>query len=386
MSIFKNRQFSSVVFGHLMVDVINGQRGVLLTFLSISLGMTNSTLAAIATTYNVVGALAQPVSGFLTDRFGPRWFAAGGVLWMAAFFSLAVTTPGWTGVVFFIIASMGSGAFHPAGSTESTKIGLTQFPGKETTVASVFFFFGQLGWSLGPLVGGPLIDLFGPQGLLVFAIFAIPVGVFSAISLPARQRISEPKQASPASAEKQQRINGWILTALVVVAACQAWMQQNVNTFMPKFLADQGYSASIYGLVSAVYMAGAAVGSVAGGVLADRIGKPRTIFVTMGVASIASAFLAWVGYSPVLFVLMFITGASSGAAYSAIVVLAQRIIPGGMAFASGLVLGFLFACGAMGTLLSGVVADQWGFAPVFTMTAGIAMTAAMVSFLLHEPC
>jgi predicted MFS family arabinose efflux permease len=55
-----------------------------------------------------------------------------------------------------------------------------------------------------------------------------------------------------------------------------------------------------------------------------------------------------------------------------------------MALASGLTLGFMFSAGALGTLLSGPLADAWGFPFVFQMTAGLAIAAAMVVLFLRE--
>jgi len=39
--------FSSVSLGHMIVDVMNGQRSVLLTYWSAELGLTNTTYAAL---------------------------------------------------------------------------------------------------------------------------------------------------------------------------------------------------------------------------------------------------------------------------------------------------------------------------------------------------
>jgi len=79
-----------------------------------------------------------------------------------------------------------------------------------------------------------------------------------------------------------------------------------------------------------------------------------------------------------------LSGALTGAVLSIIVVLAQRVVRGGMALASGLTLGFMFSVGALGTLLSGPLADKWGFPPLFQMTAGLALVASLVALALRE--
>jgi FSR family fosmidomycin resistance protein-like MFS transporter len=55
-----------------------------------------------------------------------------------------------------------------------------------------------------------------------------------------------------------------------------------------------------------------------------------------------------------------------------------------MALASGLILGFMFSSGALGTYLSGYLADLYGFAPVFYLTAAVCLAAAGLSMTLQE--
>ena len=81
--------FSSIALGHLMVDLLNGSRPVLLAYLSGPLGLTNANIALISTLYVWTASMTQPFFGWLTDRFGPRWLASGGLLWMMIFYTLA---------------------------------------------------------------------------------------------------------------------------------------------------------------------------------------------------------------------------------------------------------------------------------------------------------
>jgi MFS transporter, FSR family, fosmidomycin resistance protein len=166
MSLLFDRLFSSVALSHLFVDILNGQRAVLLAYLSGPLGLTNATLGLVSTTYVVSAAFIQPFFGHLADRTGPRWVVAGGVLWMAFFFSLALITPGSLALALLVLASLGSGAFHPAGTMQATLSGRTLYAGKETTATAFFFVFGQMGHFAGPVLAGPLLENFGTWGLL----------------------------------------------------------------------------------------------------------------------------------------------------------------------------------------------------------------------------
>ena len=171
MSLLLDALFNSVAYGHFIVDAINGQRAVLLTYWSQQTGMSNTTLALVTTIYVWVASLSQPVFGWMADRFGKsRLLAAGRHPVDDRFFSLALSLPVEWAIPCLILASLGSAAFHPVGTMQASLRGRTLLAGRETTSTSWFFLFGQVGYFMGPIVGGPLLQHFGPPGLLVLAL------------------------------------------------------------------------------------------------------------------------------------------------------------------------------------------------------------------------
>ena len=152
MSILKDRPFFAAAVAHFAVDALNSQRPLVLAVLSVPLGLSNTAIGLVSTIYTFSGSLSQPIFGWLADRIGPRWVATLGVLWMAGAFGLAVNLPGYAPLILLILASLGSGAFHPAGTMEATIRGRYHLSGRETTASSIFFFFGALGYSFGPVV------------------------------------------------------------------------------------------------------------------------------------------------------------------------------------------------------------------------------------------
>lgn len=384
MSLLLDALFNSVAYGHFIVDALNGQRSVLLTYWSQQTGMTNTTLALVTTIYVWVASLSQPIFGWISDRFGKsRLLAAGGILWLTAFFSLALSLPVEWAIPCLILASLGSAAFHPVGTMQATLRGKTLLAGRETTSTSWFFLFGQFGYFMGPIVGGPLLQEFGPAGLLLLAAPALVIGLNASWRL--RSPLTAPRQVDEGTVRGSGReVGRWFIIALVVVAALQSWTQQNMNTFLPKYLSDLGQAPAVYGLMTGLFMGGSAIGNVLGGNLADRFGRQRVAFIALALAGFPLFLISLVGWSPWLYLLVPLSGALTGAVHSIIVVLAQRVVRGGMALASGLTLGFMFSAGALGTLLSGPLADRWGFSPVFQMTAGLALIASLAALVLRE--
>jgi FSR family fosmidomycin resistance protein-like MFS transporter len=389
LSLLLDSLFSSVVLTHLIVDLLNSQRAILITFLSVPLGLTNAALGFFNTLYVVGGSILQPVFGYLADRLGPRWMAMGGVLWLGTFFTLALLAPGQTALWLLIVASIGSAAFHPAGVMQATLRGQTHFSGRETTSAAFFFVFGQTGFFIGPVLGGPLLDRFGPMGLLLLVSLTLPTGVNVGYRLRQAPRVAPAVGAArlvPDSPDNDSTVTGikrWLpLLAFVLLAAFQGWAQQNMMTFVPKYIHDLGQSPSIYGVMTAMFMGGSALGNGFGGGLADRFGKRRVAVTAYTLASVPLFLVGSVGWSWWLLLLIPLGGALTGAVHSIIVVLAQRKIPRGMATASGLILGFMFSAGALGTLLSGFLADHWGLASIFHLNALIVLAAAGLAFTL----
>jgi len=377
--------FNSVAYGHFIVDALNIQRSILLTYWSRQTGMSNTTLALVTTIYIWVASLSQPVFGWIADRFGKsRLLAAGGILWLTAFFALALSLPVEWAIPCLILASLGSAAFHPVGTMQAALRGKTLLAGRETTSTSWFFFFGQFGYFVGPIVGGPLLQQFGPTGLLTLVAPALVIGLNASWRL--KTPLIAPRQVVNAGiARGSGREFGKVfIVALVIVAALQSWTQQNMNTFLPKYLSDLGQTPAVYGLMAGLFMGGSGTGNLLGGILADRFGRKRVAMVALALAGIPLFLISLVGWSPWLYLLVPLSGAFTGAVHSIIVVLAQRVVRGGMALASGLTLGFMFSAGALGTLLSGPLADRWGFPPLFQMTAGLALVASLAALGLKE--
>jgi len=386
MSLLRDRLFSSVALGHMTVDFLNGSRAVLLAYLSAPLGLSNTDVGLFSTIYVVFGSLTQPIFGWLADRIGPRWVASVGILWMAAFYGSAMIMANKYALILLVLASLGSAAFHPAGTMQATLRGRTHYSGRETSAAAYFFVFGQMGLFFGPVVSGPVLEQFDLIGLLPFAFLAIPVGIFAANQLKKPAIVEVAKNPDPRNPD-QTSGNSFFVPTLIffaLLAAFQSWAQQNMVTFIPKYLSDLGQSPATYGLIAALFMGGSAMGNLFGGRLADRYGKRRVASIGLALACIPLYMVSLVGWSPALFLLIPLAGALTGATHSIVVVLAQRIIPGGMALASGLILGFMFSSGALGTLMTGYMADQWGFSAVFQFTAGITLVAALLAQVLQK--
>lgn len=301
---------------------------------------------------------------------------------MTVFYSSALFLPGNIGLACLIIASLGSSSYHPVGTVQATLQGRDHLKGRETTATSLFFMSGQIGHFIGPILTGLILVSLGVPGLMILPILSIPVGLTLAGQLRANHPHPHPTQGRK-SARLQVGI-GFILV-LALVATCQSWAQANMVNLMPKYIKDMGLSASVYGSMAGLFMGGSALGNVIGGYFGDRYPKRLVAASALFLAAIPIYVASQIGWSWWLFVLVPLAGALTGAVHSIMVVLAQRLIPGGMALASGLALGFIFSSGALGLLYTGGLAETYGFPYVMIVTTGLVLAAAPLALLLREP-
>jgi len=377
MALLLDSLFSSVAFSHFIVDVFNSSRPVLLTYL----GLTETQIALISTIYIWASALTQPIFGWLSDRVGPRWLAAGGVLWMTVFYSGAIFIPGAGGLICLIIAALGSSSFHPVGTVQAALRGRSHMAGRETTSTSLFFTAGQMGHFLGPIITGLILARLGLPAMVIFPIVSIPIGLALAYQL--RSNHPHPKHAQGDDRVRLQASVGFIVI-LGIVATLQSWSQANMINFVPKYIKDLGMGAATYGNMAGFFMGGSALGNVIGGYFGDLYTKRKVAATALLFAAFPIYIISQIGWSPWLYLLIPLAGACTGAVHSIMVVLAQRIISGGMALASGLILGFIFSSGALGMLLTGPLAENYGFPTVLVMTTGLVLLASPFAWMLRE--
>ncbi len=369
--------FSSVAFSHLIVDVFNSSRPVLLTYL----GLSETQIALISTIYIWASALTQPFFGWISDRVGPRWLAAGGVLWMAVFYSSAIFIPGAGGLICLIIAALGSSSFHPVGTVQASLRGRSHMAGRETTATSLFFMAGQSGHFVGPILTGLILAKLGLPAMIVLPVVSIPIGLALAYQL--RGNLPHPKPTNGDDKIRLQTGVGFIVV-LGIVATLQSWSQANMINFVPKYIKDLGLSAATYGNMAGLFMGGSALGNVIGGHFGDLYAKRKVAATALLFAAFPIYIMSQIGWSPWLYLLIPLAGACTGAVHSIMVVLAQRMISGGMALASGLILGFIFSSGALGMLLTGPLAENYGFPTVLIMTTGLVLLASPLAWMLKE--
>jgi FSR family fosmidomycin resistance protein-like MFS transporter len=377
LSVFRSRLFLAVSSGHFMVDVLNSTGPVLMAVLAAPLGLSYGQIGLALTLYTFAGALSQPPFGWLADRFRGRAarLAGLGTAWMALCFGVMALQQTWALILpFFLLAALGSGLFHPIGTSTAGVVNRA----RAGSATSLFFFCGQMGLALGPVLGGRLFDAGGSLGMLPLCAAAlIPAGLLlAAPALPAAPAGARP--AAPARA----RAAGWLVAAFVALVAVRSSMQAAYTAFLPTLFAGRGWDAATYGALAGSFMFAAAIGNVITGELADRYGMRSSTVWPLLFSVPAGLVCLWAPTVAAAFLAAGLAGLLIGGQHSVLVVHAQRLLPARQGLAAGLILGFTFAAGGIGTWLGGVAADRFGLLEVMQAITLLGAPAALLALTL----
>ncbi len=389
MFLLRKPVFLAIVLGHFILDIFNNSGPILVTFLSTSLALKTAEVGLAIGSYQFFSAVSQPIFGWAADKVGSRWLGPGSVAWTISFMIIAliVAEQSHSFALFmmpFIVASLGSGAFHPLG----TKHAADEAAHRAATGTAIFFLFGQVGLAGGPLLSGIILDEVGVVGIYALALVAIPVVIFMAyamrdvyVEIASKDKPSTAGLSLPRVEISPKTIRWGAIIFLTMLIGLRSWTTIGTVSFLPKMFQDMGWGPKAYGAIAGSYWMASAIFGVFAGNWADRWGRRQVIFATLIAGSISLYFLplhaGWLAFP-----LAILTGGLLGASHSILVVIAQSLLPGGKAFASGVTLGYLFGVGAIGVWGIGILAETWGLNTVIQAGAILTTIAAFLAFAL----
>ncbi|HWQ14554.1 MAG TPA: MFS transporter [Roseiflexaceae bacterium] len=374
----RNRLALAVNAGHFAVDAMNSTVPVMLATLAITLGLSNGQIGTALTVQVFAGALSQPLFGWLADRFRgrPSVLAGAGVAWMALCLAGAAVAPGWGWIVPLVgLMALGSGLFHPIGTASAAAAN----PARAASATAMFFFSGQVGLSVGPVLGGALLGTaMGSTSVVLLCALAL---------LPALLLLAAPRPPIPVAGVAQAgraalRAAPAIVLAFVALVAVRSSIQQVFMAFLPKLFADRGWEPAAYGAIAGTFMFTAAVGNIVAGDIADRFGMRAATLWPLLLSVPAGLACVWAPTPAAAFAGAALAGILVGGQHSVLVVHAQRLLPVRQGFAAGLILGFTFASGGIGTWLGGLAADATGLPLMMQAATLLALPAAALALTL----
>ena len=344
--------------GHLVTDLYQGALPVILPFLKAKLMLSYTATGVILLVGTLTSSVIQPLFGYISDRKEKPLLLPLGCLCAGLGFSMLALPASFTLVLPLVILSgLGIASYHPEGFRTAHF-----FTGeKKVTGMSIFSVGGNLGFAIGPLLALFVVQTWGFDRLPVMV---VPAVIFVAVILTFWHAIALPRSGEHTTvagkgtgAETAQWFSLFMLIAVVVM---RSWIQVGLLTYIPFYFIDYLKGDALQaGFLVSTFLAGGAIGTLAGAPLADRWGHKRYLVLSMLLSSLLMP-LFFVTKGVPLFVVLGLLGMILISTFSVTIVMAQHLIPQGLGVASGLMAGFAIGTGGICVTLLGVIADHFG--------------------------
>jgi FSR family fosmidomycin resistance protein-like MFS transporter len=369
------RAMAALSAGHCATDFANGALPALLPFFKDRFGLSYTLAAALVLASAASSSLIQPLFGAWSDRHGALWLLPSGVALAGIGIALAAAAPSyWLVLLLVVVSGLGVAAYHPEGS----KFAAYASGNRRASGMSLFSIGGNLGYALGPTVTTPLIVVLGLTGGLLLAIPCLAVAAVLLVAVPFLSSFAPGPHAARAASGKD-RPGALALLLGVIAFRSAAWF--GLITFVPLWEVSLGHSKA-YGshLLSLMLLAGA-LGTLAAGPLADRIGRRPVVIASMAaVGPLAAVYVAVGGAVGAL--ALALVGVCVIGTFGVTMVMSQEYLPGRIGMASGLSIGLSIGLGGIAAVALGAVADTVDLKAAMYVAAASAVPGFLLATLL----
>jgi FSR family fosmidomycin resistance protein-like MFS transporter len=377
LQIAKSRALVVLMLGHFSNDMLAGVLPILFPVMKLQFGLSNAQIGLVTLAFTATSSLTQPVFGYFSDQYSRRWFVPATLLWgsaCAAFLGFVETYVAF--IALAALAGIGSGAFHPLGASNAAAVSADEH---RNAAMSWYTVAGGIGYGLGPIVGSLLLAAFGRHGTvwLLLPGFVIAALIWSQMRVVERARAARAALAQAAHAAPRWRL----LFRVVLVTMLRSWVFLSVLQLSPIWYAELGFDRAFYGPLAAVMILAGAIGTLLGGGFADRIGQRRVVVASLALTVPALLlYAAFPGPQGLLLAALF--GLVCDASLSVTLVMAQRLVPGRVGIASGLILGLGFVTGGVGVPITGRVADLFGIQTALASLSVLLVAASLIALTI----
>ncbi|MDW8425113.1 MAG: MFS transporter [Meiothermus sp.] len=373
----QRKPLTAITAAHISVDMQTGSLAVLLPFLLTSFNLNYAAAAAIITANNIVIAIAQPLFGTLGDRKSFKWMVWVGCLLTGVMMVTVLWWPGyWLVVAAVLLSGLGSAMFHPEALSRVRAVS-----GQQAASGTSFFFSGgNIGFALGPIVATLLIEQWGRLGGLLML---VPTAVGLWLLGSQWKLISQDSAKKARPTGQAGKIAIGLVVFLIGLITLRSTIQGGLQTFIPLYFQSLGDSKEHAAFLVTIVAIFGAVGTLTGGVLADRYGRKRV----MGLSALASLGLLY-GFLHTSGLLQMVFLAAAGVcismAWPVIVVMIQEAMPGHVGLASGLSLGTSYGATGLGVAALGNFADGFGLVATMTLITLLPILVVLMTLFVPE--
>jgi FSR family fosmidomycin resistance protein-like MFS transporter len=342
-------------------------------------------IGMITLTFQIAGALLQPVIGMVTDRHAAPYSPVVAMMFtLSGLVNLAFAQTYEMILVSVALIGIGSSIFHP----EATRMARYAAGRRQGLAQGIFQVGGQTGGALGPLFAAFIIVPWGLSGLAWFAVLAL-LAMMLLIWIGSKQReISAEFMAMRArrKTEVETPIHapmtiGIGLLVLTFLMFTKNFYGESFRSFYTFYLIERfGLSIPASQVMLFVFLLAAAVGVLIGGILGDRIGRYKIIWISVlgplpFTLLLPYADLLWTG------VLTITINLIMASAFASILIYAMELMPNRIGLIGGLFYGLNFGLGGVAAGFLGVLAEEQGVEAMYFICSFLPLAGLMTWFL-----
>lgn len=343
-------------------------------------------IGMITLTFQIAGSLLQPVIGMVTDkRPAPYSPVVGMMFTLSGLLSLAFAHSYPVILVSVTLIGIGSSIFHP----EATRMARYAAGGRQGLAQGIFQVGGQAGGALGPVFAALIIVPWGQPSLAWFALTAL-AAMMLLVWIGSKQRqISADFAAMRAVTgnknESHLRHSAFTIGVGLVVLTLLMFSKnaygESFRSFYTFYLMDKfGLSIPSAQMMLFIFLLASAVGALIGGIIGDRIGRYRIIWISvLGPLPLTLilpyADLFWTGVLTVLINLIM------ASAFASILIYAMELLPNRIGLIGGLFYGLNFGLGGIAAAILGGLADTYGVETVYYICSFLPLAGLLAWFL-----
>ena len=370
---------------HLLNDLMQSLIPASYPILKQSYGLNFVQIGIITLTFQIAGALLQPIIGMATDRYpAPYSPVVGMIFTLSGLINLAFAETYEMILISVALIGIGSSIFHP----EATRMARYAAGRKQGLAQGIFQVGGQAGGALGPVFAALIIVPWGQPSLAWFAVFAL-IAMLALIWIGSKQskmsaeflKVQEDRHSEFEGPVHPPIIIGVGLGVLVFLMFIKNFYSESFRSFYTFYLIEH-FELSIPAsqMMLFVFLFAAAGGVLIGGIIGDRIGRYRIIWISiLGPLPLTLilpyADLFWTGVLTIMINLIM------ASAFASILIYAIDLLPTRIGLIGGLFYGLNFGLGGLAAGFLGVLAENYGVETVYMICSFLPLAGLLTWFL-----
>lgn len=376
------RKYGPPIF-HCINDFGQGSLAALIPFFIANFGLNYYQSASIIFCNTVVASVAQPVLGYVADRWRVPWFIPVGFsITLVSISAIALATSYEMILALSLIAGLGAALFHPEAALLVNRMQSNELG----NAMGRFAVGGSAGFALGPLLAGG-VYVFGAHFLWVFTAIALLGVLLYLYAFTGEADTTNAGESKSSAKSTNTGANDWVsFGKLFFVIASRSILFSVLSIFIPiLYITVINGEASASSLALTMYFAMGAVLTYMGGALSDKLGFLKT--VRLGNLIFLPSVLVFIFVPNIwgFFGAMIPMAFGVFSQYGPITVLGQKYLAKNAGFASGITLGLGITLGGLVAPYVGHLADIYDVQTALMTLIPVGLMGLLMSLWLKEP-